>query len=479
MLLESNVGRENDPDRPRSAYGDSQTVTSIERHRGQDYRSDYRRADRARERPASSVERDTIRPYNSEHGVMNQDRLASTDKTHRIVHAASENTQVKPNVSSNGVDSFSEHTTLRRHRNNTRDSRSLSNTASHQDLSGISKAISDSKLDLYETPDKKHSKRVIGYQAIYEGEDQKITLAQPDDIEIGDVVEIQETALTSDRKAHLGNGKTIASSAGLQSSKKMRIVVTGGTGELRNGFRITSCNDNFVEKVKNMGPSALTRFFLIEVYGRQTPPNPLGLPTLRIESRAQWLEVSAADTENIVSFRPYIGMRNLGNAEISDVVTAVLVKSQRDIMGVTTLAQAFQGTHPYGPFPRRNALPTPTVDHATPSTVSQTQTQSQTITSASNPPTAPRAPVRRSGRLAGRGPDNAGGHNAGHQQGAMDPTLRPAPQVRTHELPPRPSNIPYQEPTQSAGDKRKRDDSVNDFQERAPDPSSSPSNSPQ
>ena len=238
-------------------------------------------------------------------------------------------------------------------------------------------------------------KPVIGFNVVYEGEDEKTDLIDSNSGQVGDIWEIHEMGPTGDRDAFLGDGKTTPSSGGLHSSKTTRIVVTGGTGERRTGFRITSCNNTLQERIKKTGE--VSRYFLIHVEDRLPPSNSAGLPTLRVFSDAYWMAFSAMDTENIVTFRPDRIMRFIGRAHIADVQRAVQQRSQQDIIGVSTLAQTFQATNPYGLFPPSSLLSNSAVANPTPPAVQPAQPR--TAHPNFNPPTGPRAEFRRSDRL--------------------------------------------------------------------------------
>ncbi|KAI4656681.1 uncharacterized protein J4E78_006572 [Alternaria triticimaculans] len=295
----------------------------------------------------------------------------------------------------------------------------------------IEEVIAASKFVLFKKPD--CNKPVVGFNVVYEGEDEKTDLIDSNSVQVGDIWEIHEMGPTGNRDAFLGDGKTTPSSGGLHSSKTTRVVVTGGTGERRTGFRITSCNNTLQEKIKKSGE--VSRYFLIHVEGRPPPSNTAGLPTLRVSSSAYWMAFSAMDTENIVTFRPDNVMRSIGRAHIADVQRAVQQRSQQDIIGVSTLAQTFQATNPYGRFPPSSSLSNSAVANPTPPGVQPAQPQ--TAHPNFNPPTGPRAEFRRSDRLRTQPPPDY--RDTGRRQGATGPASQPAPQTITHPPPARPT----------------------------------------
>ncbi|KAI4698602.1 hypothetical protein J4E81_005825 [Alternaria sp. BMP 2799] len=297
-------------------------------------------------------------------------------------------------------------------------------------LEDIEEVIAASKFALFKKPD--CNKPVVGFNVVYEGEDEKTDLIDSNSVQVGDIWEIHEMGPTGNRDAFLGDGKTTPSSGGLHSSKTTRIVVTGGTGERRTGFRITSCNNTLQEKIKKSGE--VSRYFLIHVQGRPPPSNTAGLPTLRVSSSAYWMAFSAMDTENIVTFRPDNIMRLIGRAHIADVQRAVQQRSQQDIIGVSTLAQTFQATNPYGLFPPSSSLSNSAVANPTPPGVQPAQPL--TAHPSFNPPTGPRAEFRRSDRLRTQPPPDY--RDTGRRQGATGPASQPAPQTITHPPPARP-----------------------------------------
>ena len=307
----------------------------------------------------------------------------------------------------------------------------------------IRKAAEESNLAFYAKPGTR--KRATGVQVVYEGEDRKMRPADADFVGVANIYEIHEVGLTSDPNAYLGNGKTTSSSGGLTSSKTVRVLVTGGSSELRTGFRITSCNNKLQEKIDRTGE--VNRYFLIHAERQPEPPNPSGLSILHITSWVDWLEVSAVDLENRISFLPSRIDRHVGQAHINDVERAVIQRSQQDIVGVSTLAREFEATQPYGPFPSQSTLSNSGVAHSAPPEVLQALPQATTF----YPPSGPRADLRRPDRLRTQPPPNYRG--PGRQQREARPAARATPEALTHPLPPRPST-----PPQAQTDPAPRDD---------------------
>jgi len=393
----------------------------------------------------------------------------------RVQDAASEAPPAGVNEFNNRVVNTDESNTLQPAHDRTNHPPPSSRNNRPPNLEDIEEVIAASKFALFKKPD--CNKPVVGFNVVYEGEDEKTDLIDSNSVQVGDIWEIHEMGPTGNRDAFLGDGKTTPSSGGLHSSKTTRIVVTGGTGERRTGFRITSCNNTLQEKIKKSGE--VSRYFLIHVQGRPPPSNTAGLPTLRVSSSAYWMAFSAMDTENIVTFRPDNIMRFIGRAHIADVQRAVQQRSQQDIIGVSTLAQTFQATDPYGPFPPSSSLSNSAVANPTPPGVQPAQPQ--TAHPNFNPPTGPRAEFRRSDRLRTQPPPNY--RDRGRQQDATGPASQPVPQTITHPPPARPplpsgdqavqglrgatnGRSPAQRPTETGqprtngtDTKRKRDDS--------------------
>lgn len=128
------------------------------------------------------------------------------------------------------------------------------------------------------------------------------------------------------------------SSGGLSISKRRKVVVIGENHEYRTGFAITSNNDNFLSKSRTL--VRLATYFVIHIEGHPAPPNPTGDLPLRIRSPANWLPVSAMDTENVIAFRPPRSTRVLRRCHVRDLQAAMDQKTQRDRNEITTLANA-------------------------------------------------------------------------------------------------------------------------------------------
>ena len=310
----------------------------------------------------------------------------------------------------------------------------------------IRKAARQSNLPLYENT--KTRKRATGLQVVYEGEDQKTKLADAARVTVGEIWEIHESAPTGDPDAYLGDGKTAPTPGGLHSSKTSRVVVTGVEGEFRTGFRITSCNGKLQEKIDNMGKDI--RYLLIHLEGRPTPRNSAGLPLLRITSWVSWYELSAMDIGHSVSFRPSMNDLRIGNAHITDVEEGVLRRTERDVMGVSTLARTFEETQPYGPFPRQNTRTRSRSTVANSASPAAPHAQSQATASASNPPSGPRSMAGGFDRLAAL--NSAIDWSPEPEQREARPAARPTQQPLTNPLPPPPPT-----PTQAQTDRATSD----------------------
>jgi hypothetical protein len=216
--------------------------------------------ERAAGRLSGSDLLDQTRQAQTSHSPLGATTRTDHDGSHHNGDRVSGNLQANINKPSNHGENMSGDDLLSNSaRNGAQDPRVRTpHPSSQQDLSAVQKAIENSNLALYRSSNR--GKSVIGYQEIYEGDDRKPNLIDSRKVQVGDIVEINDTGITSDPNARLGDGKTIPSSAGLQSSKRCRIVVTGGFHERRTGFRITSCNNNMLSKIQNMGSGSLVRY---------------------------------------------------------------------------------------------------------------------------------------------------------------------------------------------------------------------------
>jgi hypothetical protein len=168
---------------------------------------------------------------------------------------------------------------------------------------------------------------------------------------------------------------------------------------------------------------------MIHIEGQPAPQNPTNNRLLRIRSRANWLAISAMDTENVISFRPSSTTRRLGKCHIDDLQAAVEQKAKRDCDGLTTLANTLQNTlgDPYGSLSRGSTLAN---NHR------MQQSRPQDTDRSFNPPIAPRSMLPSTDSSTASGPVN--GRMAGRQQSAVAPAVQCNPRTMTHPLPERP-----------------------------------------
>jgi len=129
------------------------------------------------------------------------------------------------------------------------------------------------------------------------------------------------TSATTDRRAKLGDGKTIASYESLLSSKWRRILVfnVNWTGGVASAFEITSRGNRGIDDIHDARRRGQFRLLVNESSGDSLVPNNTGKKPIHFCSTARWESGSFVDTTANIYFRPHDQIEFMGGVDIDDL----------------------------------------------------------------------------------------------------------------------------------------------------------------